>query len=99
MSTASWTSREAAIVAPPRRRDLVVHEHDGELIVSLPVEGGTFQLNRTAAAVWMQCDGRRTMRAIAGELAGAHEDAAFDDVLNDVEELVVWFAESGLLRA
>ena len=54
-------------------------------------------LNRPAAAVWEQCDGRRTTRDIATELADAY-DVEFDDALNDVEELVVWLADSGLLR-
>ncbi len=96
MNTAHWTSRDAAIVAPPRRRDVTTHAHDGEVVVSLPVEGSTFHLNETAAFVWAQCDGRRTTRDIAGGLADAY-DVAFDDALNDVEEIVVWLAESSLL--
>ncbi|MEE8460077.1 MAG: PqqD family protein [Phycisphaerales bacterium] len=91
-----WTSREAAIVAQPRRRDVVIHKHDDEVVVSLPVEGSTFHLNGTAAFVWEQCDGRRTTRDIATALSDDY-DVAFDDALNDVEELVVWLAESCLL--
>ena len=91
-----WTSRDAAIVAPPRRRDIVIHEHDDEVVVSLPVEGSTFHLNGTAAFVWEQCDGRRTTRDIATALSDDY-DVTFDDALNDVEELVVWLAESCLL--
>ena len=97
MNPTHWTSRDAAIIAPPRRRDVIVHGHDDEVVVSLPVEGATYHLNRTAAAVWEQCDGRRTTRDIATELADAY-DVEFDDALNDVEELVVWLADSGLLR-
>lgn len=96
MNPTHWTSRDAAIIAPPRRRDIMVHEHDGEVVVTLPVEGDTFHLNGTAAAVWQQCDGRRTTRDMATELADAY-DVTFDDALNDIEELVVWLAESGLL--
>ena len=91
-----WTSRDAAIVAPPRRRDIVIHEHGDEVVVSLPVEGSTFHLNGTAAFVWEQCDGRRTTRDIATALSDDY-DVTFDDALNDVEELVVWLAESCLL--
>ena len=91
-----WTSRDAAIVAPPRRRDVVIHAHDNEVVVSLPVEGSTFHLNGTAAFVWGQCDGRRTTRDIATALSDDY-DVTFDDALNDVEELVVWLAESCLL--
>ena len=91
-----WTSREAAIVAQPRRRDVIIHKHDDEVVVSLPVEGSTFHLNGTAAFVWEQCDGRRTTRDIATALSDDY-DVNFDDALNDVEELVVWLAESCLL--
>ena len=92
-----WTSRDAAIVAQPRRRDVTTHEHDDEVVVSLPAEGTTFHLNPTAAFVWGQCDGRRTTRDIATALADDYI-VAFDDALNDVEELIVWLAESGLLE-
>ncbi len=91
-----WASRDAAIVAPPRRRDVIIHKHDDEVVVSLPVEGSTFHLNGTAAFVWEQCDGRRTTRDIATALSDDY-DVTFDDALNDVEELVVWLAESCLL--
>jgi len=97
MNTTHWTSRDAVIVAPPRRRDVVIHAHDDEVVVSVPIEGGTFHLNGTAAFVWAQCDGRSTTRDIATALADDYL-VAFDDALNDVEELVVWLAESGLLE-
>jgi len=96
MNTTHWTSRDAAIVAPSRRRDVTIHAHDDEVVVSLPVEGSTFHMNPTAAFVWEQCDGRRTTRDIATALADDYL-VAFDDALNDVEELIVWLAESGLL--
>ena len=98
MNPIHWTSRDAAVVAPPRRRDAVVHEHNDEIVVSLPAEGSTFHLNGTAAVVWGQCDGRRTTRDIATALSDDY-DVAFDDALNDVEELVVWLAESCLLES
>ncbi len=93
-----WTSRDATIVAQPRRRDVIIHKHEDEVVVSLPAEGTTFHLNTTAAFVWGQCDGRRTTRDIATALSDDY-DVAFDDALNDVEELVVWLAESCLLES
>ena len=47
--------------------------------------------------VWERCDGRSTTREIAQQLADAY-DVTFDEALNDVEELVLWLAESTLLR-
>ena len=96
MNTARWTSRDAAIVPPPRRRNVTIQCHDDEVVVSLPVDGSTFHLNPTATFVWEQCDGRRTTRDIATDLADDY-DVAVDDALNDVEELIVWLAESSLL--
>jgi hypothetical protein len=97
MTSASWTSRDAAIVAPPRRRDVVTHELDDEVIITLPADGSTYHLNRTAVAVWERCDGRNTTREIATVLARDY-DVAFDEALNDVEELIMWLADSSLLR-
>ena len=97
MNPNHWTSRVAIVVAPPRRRDVVVHEYADEIVVSLPGEGSTFHLNETVAFVWAQCDGSRTTRDIATELTDRY-DVAFDDALNDVEELVVWLSESCLLK-
>lgn len=96
MNTTHWTSRDAAIVVPARVRDVLIHPHGDEVILSLPAEGSTFHMNETAALVWAQCDGRRTTRDIATELTDTY-DVGFDDALNDVEEIIVWLAESSLL--
>ncbi len=97
MITTHWTSRNATIVVPPRRQDVVVNEHDDEVVVSRPDDGSTYHLNPTACFVWERCDGRSTTRDIAQQLADAYE-VTFDEALNDVEELVLWFFESTLLR-
>ena len=97
MITAHWTSRNATIVVPPRREDVVVNEHDNEVVISIPTDGSTYHLNPTAVLVWERCDGRSTTREIAQHLADAY-DVSFDEALNDVEELVLWLAESTLLR-
>jgi len=96
MNTTHWTSRDATIVVPARRRDVLSHAHGDEVILSMRAEGSTFHMNATAALVWEQCDGRRTTRDIATALSDDY-DVTFDDALNDVEELVVWLAESCLL--
>ncbi len=96
MNTPHWTSRLAAVVAPPRRRDVIVHAHGDEVVLSLPANGSTFHMNATVALVWELCDGRHTTRDIATELTDAY-DVAFDDALNDVEEIVVWLGEASLL--
>ena len=97
MISTHWTSRTATIVVPPRREDVVIHEHDGEVVISVPPDGSTFHLNPTAVLVWEQCDGRSTTRDIAQHLADAYE-VTFDEALNDVEELVLWLVQSTLLR-
>lgn len=97
MVTAHWTSRNATIVVPPRREDVVVNEHDDEVVISILTDGSTYHLNPTAVLVWERCDGRSTTRDIAQHLADAY-DVSFDEALNDVEELVLWLAGSTLLR-
>lgn len=97
MTVAHWTSRIATIVAPPHCKDVTVHEHDDEIVVSLTSDGSTFHLNPTAGRVWKRCDGHSTTREIAQELADDFE-VTFDEALNDVEELVLWLAETTLLQ-
>ena len=41
MIAAHWTSRNATIVVPPRREDVVVHEHDDEIVISVLADGST----------------------------------------------------------
>jgi len=97
MISTQWTSRNATIVVPPRRQDVVVHEHGDEIVVSVLPDGSTYHLNTTACLVWELCDGRSTTREIAQQLADAF-DVTFDDALNDVEELILWLFESTLLQ-
>ncbi len=97
MTTASWISRDARIVAPPARDDVVVEELDGELVFGDPLSGKAYHLNETAYAVWRRCDGRATTREIATALT-ADYDVEFDQALDDTEQLVVYFAAAGLTR-
>lgn len=95
MTPAHWTSRDAEIVAPPARDDVVVEELDGELVFGDPRNGLTYHLNETAHAVWRRCDGRKTTRQIATALTGEY-DVDFDRALDDTEQLLVFFGEAGL---
>lgn len=97
MISTHWTSRDATIVVPPRREDVVVNEHDNEVVISIPADGSTYHLNPTAVLVWERCNGRSTTRDIAQHLADTY-DVTFDEALNDVEELVLWLTQSTLLR-
>ncbi len=95
MTTAHWTSRDAEILAPPARDDVVVEELDGELVFGDPLSGMTYHLNETAYAVWRHCDGRTTTREIAKALTTDYK-VDFDQALDDTEQLVVFFGEAGL---
>jgi hypothetical protein len=90
-----WTSRDADVIAPPRRDDVLVEELDGEVVFSDPRTTRAFHLNGTAYFVWQRCDGRTTTRQIADALM-AEYDVEFDRALDDVEQLVVFFALNGL---
>ncbi|MHC4416226.1 MAG: PqqD family protein [Planctomycetota bacterium] len=92
-----WTSRLATIVAPPARADVVAEELDGEVVFCDPRNGHAYHLNATAHAVWQCCDGRMTTRQIAYRLT-AEYDVDFDRALDDVEQLVAFFARTGLTR-
>jgi hypothetical protein len=94
---AHWTSRSAAWTAPPRRRDLLENELDGQLILVDPIDGRTHRLNPTALDVWRQCDGGTTTRQIADRQVRRY-DVDPDDALDHVEQLVVKLAESNLLE-
>ena len=54
------------------------------------------QLNVTALAVFRRCDGQTTMRQVAQSLADSF-NVAFDSALDQVEQVVGIFADSGLL--
>ncbi|MHC4080039.1 MAG: PqqD family protein [Planctomycetota bacterium] len=95
MTAPHWTSRSAEIVAPLRRGDVAVAEIDGEVVFTDPDNGHTYHLNETAFAVWKRCDGQATTLEIADALT-AEYDVDFDTALDDVEQLVVFFARNGL---
>ena len=95
MTTPHWTSRDANVITLPARDDVLVEELDGEVVFSDPRTTRAFHLNQTAYAVWKCCDGRTTTRQIAEQLT-AEFDVDFDRALDDVEQLVVFFAQNQL---
>ena len=97
MHSARWTTRNADIIAPARRDDVLVEELGDEVVFSDPRTTRAFHLNGTAYFVWQRCDGRTTTRQIARDLTAAF-DVDLDRALDDVEQLVVFFALNGLTR-
>jgi hypothetical protein len=95
MRAQHWTT-EATIISPPRRKDVVEEELDGELILFDPRSGNTYRLNQTASAVWRECDGRTTTREVAKQFTQAYE-VDFNVAHDDVEQMVAFFAQSRLL--
>ena len=96
MRTRHW-STDATIVSPPRRTDVVEEELDGEVILFDPRSGNTYRMNQTALAVWRSCNGRTTTREIAAQFTQKYE-VEFETAHDDVEQLVAFFGQSGLLN-
>ena len=74
--------------------EIVAREIEGELII-VPLASGIgdmedelFTLNETGRAIWDLLDGKRSLREIAGELAGQY-DAPEADIAEDVSGLAV----------
>lgn len=97
MEPPRWTVRAGAIAAPRRRADLVEDELDGEAILSDVRTGGIHRLNETALIVWRWCDGRTTTLQIARGLTRQY-DVGLEIALDHVEQLLVLFAEAGLVE-
>lgn len=82
---------------PKRRENLVVEEMDDELLVADFTGSKLHTLNATAAVIWELCDGERTDRQIAEELAG-YCGVPVSDVHGDVKETLAQFRDKGLLE-
>lgn len=95
MRAQSWTT-EVVLVPPPPREDLVEEELDGELVLFDPRSGNTYRLNATAVAVWRECNGVSTTRAIASQLVKTY-DVDFATAHDHVEQTAVRLAHSKLL--
>jgi hypothetical protein len=96
--TPAWTSLDANILAPRRRTDILEDVLDAEGVLYDPRTGRTSRLNQTALAVWRSCDGISTTRQIAERLTEQY-DVTPERALDHVEQLLLLFAEGGLLDA
>lgn len=83
-----------AVLVPSE--NIVAREIEGELLIVPLVAGmgdvddALFTLNDTGKAIWGRLDGRRSLKAIARELAleyDAAEDAILADILGLMQEL------------
>ena len=97
MHAQPWTT-DMMLIPPPRRRDLIEEQLDGERILCDPRNGSGHRLNETAYAVWRECDGERTTREIAQHLTRVYE-VELETALDYVEQLVAFFGQSKLLEA
>jgi hypothetical protein len=79
--------------------DLVCREIEGELII-VPLVGGMgdmedelFTLNETGRAIWAKLDGKKSLKAVAAELA-----AEYNAPRGEIEKDVIGLAEELLKR-
>jgi hypothetical protein len=71
---------------------------DDELVLYTSTDGQAYILNHTAARVWRLLDGTRTEVTVAQEVADTYGEE-YDQVLQDVRELVAHLQTVGLLTA
>jgi hypothetical protein len=53
-----------------RKNDLVIQEHDGELLIYDLSKNKALCLNETSAKIWSACDGSRTVADLAAAFGG-----------------------------
>lgn len=93
----TWWLAGAAI-ACPRRRDRVIEQVlDNEALLIDGVSGQAFRINRTALDVWRMIEPATSTHDLAARL-GERYEVDFDAALNDVEQLLAFFAGAGLLE-
>ncbi|MEX2216252.1 MAG: PqqD family protein [Phycisphaeraceae bacterium] len=98
MPAAHWTSRNARILAPHRREDVIIENVGDDRIVSDPRSGATHHLNGTAALVWHWCDGSTMTRDMARRLTRQFA-IDIDTAQDDVDQLIAIFAASNLFQS
>lgn len=84
-------------VIPLRRATVVQNVLDLEAVLFDPANGATHRLNETALAVWNQCNGTTSTQQMADRLCDDF-DVDPETALQHVEQLIVVFAEVGLLE-
>jgi len=75
---------------PKRRPDVSIREVEGDTVVLDRATEQIHRLNATASFIWHRCDGRRTVRDIADELAGSFDidpEPANEAVLGALRQL------------
>lgn len=82
--------------SPKGRRDLTVHELDGEALIFDPRNASTHRLNGTALFIWCRLDGRADTASIAQQLTEQY-DVSTEAARTHVETLVATLGEKGLL--
>jgi len=67
-----------------RQEGLIVRELDGEILIYDSRNNKAHCLNETAARVWKQCDGRKTVPEISRSVSR--------ELKSEIDERIVWFA-------
>ena len=100
-----WGPVDGRFVVGRPRADIVVLDIDGMINVFDPETSELLVLNQTASAVWLLCDGVRTVEGVVAELVesyGASLAVVGPDVASTVRDLTergLIVAGPGLLRA
>jgi len=81
---------------PVRRKDLRVHELDGEALIFDPRSSDTHRLNETALLLWQHCDGQHNAAGMANTLAGRY-NVTPQEALQHVERTIGELLALGLV--
>ena len=85
----------SAATAVARRTGVEWVELDGDVVIDDRAGAALTTLNRSAASIWMQCDGSRDAAAVARVLQSEFSGLP-DDVLGEVLAALSDFVERGL---
>jgi hypothetical protein len=85
-------------IVPVRNPNLAWRQIEGEIVIISPEDSQVHELNETAAFVWMQADGARSVEEIADALTTEFE-VAREAARADISELVGLLTEKRLLLA
>ena len=89
---------------PAHRKDLIVHELDGEAVVYDPLTANTHRLNSTALEIWRQCDGNHRAADIAARLTELFEVSLsesqkhVDRMIRELESLHMLVADEAAIQ-
>jgi hypothetical protein len=83
-----------ADVRPRRREGVRVRRASGRVVLILGSD--VYELNETAEATWMLCNGNNTITEIAAQIADEY-DAEIDQIKEDVTELLEELSGLGVI--